>query len=302
MRLGLVANHLHHSHPKAALFRWLHRCETGIRELNLGLHTVGGTHDAIARAGCLTNYPALRRYPSGHEGGLVKLVAGIVGAVASNEVLDGAIYLVNPVDGSSLFPEALALKRQCIVHQKPFLSTVASACDWVEIERIRAGMKPDDGADPLHAMPSQTIAMIAHDAMKAPMMAFADKHFDLLSRFAFRVATGTTGKSLNELARKHGWPEEASWVTCYESGPMGGDAQIANLIFERRCQRLLFFENPHVPHQHEADIQLLERAVAATTDDTVCITCPASAIRWAEAAERRARLRPLRVDYVAGKD
>jgi methylglyoxal synthase len=56
---------------------------------------------------------------------------------------------------------------------------------------------------------------------------------------------------------------------------MGGDAQIANLISERCCDRLFFFEDPHVARQHEADIQLRERAVTAVTNDVECIASPA---------------------------
>ncbi|HUH56577.1 MAG TPA: methylglyoxal synthase, partial [Rhodanobacter sp.] len=56
---------------------------------------------------------------------------------------------------------------------------------------------------------------------------------------------------------------------------------------ERRCQRAIFFEDPHVARQHEADIQLLERAVTTVTDATVCMTSPKVAGRWAEAVALR---------------
>jgi methylglyoxal synthase len=36
-----------------------------------------------------------------------------------------------------------------------------------------------------------------------------------------------------------------------------------------------------VARQHEADIQLLERAVCSTTRDTTCFNSPAMAERWA---------------------
>ena len=287
MRMGLAANQRHHGHEDAALFRWLRACEPGIRELELGLHAVGRTCDAIVRAGWLNNYPALRRYPYGRDGGLMKLVAEVVGLQESERALDGAIYLIDPVDPSSIFPEAIALKRQCVIHQKPFISTVASARDWVEIERIHAGFAPDPGANELHALETHTLALIAHDAMKPQMLAFAAEHFDLLSRFAARVATGTTGQRLNELAWSRGWPQDKPWVQRYQSGPMGGDAQIADLVLERRCHRAIFFEDPHVARQHEADIQLLERAVTTVTDTAVCITTPRVAARWAEAVELR---------------
>ena len=288
MRLGLAANALHHDHDDAALFRWLRACEQGIRELNLHLHAVGRTHAAIERVGYLADYPGLLRYPYGREGGLMKLVAEVVGMHTPERTLDGAIYLIDPVDPSSIFPEAVALKRQCVIHQKPFISTVASARDWIEMERIQAGLAPNAGADDLHALETQTLALIAHDAMKPQMMAYASDHFDVLARFKRRVATGTTGQQLNELAWSRGWPQGENWVERYQSGPMGGDAQIADLVLEGRCQRAIFFEDPHVARQHEADIQLLERAVTTVTDSTVCMTSPRVAARWADAVRKRA--------------
>lgn len=288
MRLGLAANRLHHQDSSAALFRWLRACAGGIGELQLSLHAVGRTFDAIVRHGGVHGDATIMRYPNGREGGLMKLVAEVVG-MGAERTLDGAIYLIDPVDPSSIFPEAIALKRQCVIHGKPFISTVASARDWVEMERMHAGLPADPGADALHAFERQTLALIAHDAMKPAMLAFADEHFDVLSRFAARVATGTTGQRLNELAWSRGWPADTPWATRYQSGPMGGDAQIADLVLEGRCQRAIFFEDPHVARQHEADIQLLERAVTTVTDQAVCMTAPRVAARWATAAALRAR-------------
>ncbi|NCT72431.1 MAG: methylglyoxal synthase [Xanthomonadaceae bacterium] len=287
MRLGLAANRLHHYTEDAALFRWLRACEPGIRELDLGLHVVGRTHDAIAAAGMLRGYEPLKRYPYGRDGGLMKLVAEVVGLEGAERSLDGAIYFIDPVDPSSIFPEAIALKRQCVIHGKPFLSTVASARDWVEMERVHAGLVPDRGADRFHALEAQTLALIAHDAMKPRMLDFADTHFDVLSRFAHRMATGTTGARLNELAWSRGWPQDTPWVERFQSGPLGGDAQIADRVLEHRCQRVIFFEDPHVARQHEADIQLLERAVTTVTDEAVCTTSLAVAHRWCEAVGKR---------------
>lgn len=289
MRIGLAANRLHHHDRHAALFRWLGPCEAGLRELGVELHAVGRTFDAIQRFGFLKDLEALRRYPNGREGGLMKLVAEVVGMGTPERTLDGAIYLMDPVDPSSVFPEATALKRQCVIHGKPFISTVATARDWIEVERLHAGLAPDPGADDLHAFEKHTLALIAHDAMKPAMLAFADEHFDVLSRFRSRVGTGTTGQRLNELAWSRGWAKDSEWVTRYQSGPMGGDAQIADQVLEGRCQRAIFFEDPHVARQHEADIQLLERAVTTVTDQAVCITAPRVAARWAQAAALRVR-------------
>ena len=258
IRLGLAANRIHHQTEDAALFGWLRACESGIRELQLGLHAVGRTFDAIQAAGMLASYRGLRRYPYGREGGLMKLVAEVVGVEGDERTIDGAIYLTDPVDPSSIFPEAVALKRQCVIHGKPFLSTVASARDWIEMERIHAGLPRDAGAQRFHDYAQQTLALIAHDALKPTMLDFAARNFELLSRFGRRVGTGTTGQRLNEMAWSRGWPEDRPWVDRYNSGPLGGDAQIADLVLDRRCQRVIFFEDPHVARQHEADIQLLE--------------------------------------------
>ncbi|MPT50315.1 MULTISPECIES: hypothetical protein [Delftia] len=287
IRLGLAANRIHHQTEDAALFGWLRACESGIRELQLGLHAVGRTFDAIQAAGMLASYRGLRRYPYGREGGLMKLVAEVVGVEGDERTIDGAIYFTDPVDPSSIFPEAVALKRQCVIHGKPFLSTVASARDWIEMERIQAGLPKDAGAQRFHDYAQQTLALIAHDALKPTMLDFAARNFELLSRFGRRVGTGTTGQRLNEMAWSRGWPEDRPWVDRYNSGPLGGDAQIADLVLDRRCQRVIFFEDPHVARQHEADIQLLERAVATVTHDTVCTTSPAVAQRWCDAALMR---------------
>jgi len=249
---------------------------------------VGRTYDAITAASMLQGYKGLVRYPYGREGGLMRLVAEVVGLEGDERTLDGAIYLMDPVDPSSIFPEALALKRQCVIHGKPFLSTVASTRDWIEMERIHAGLARDRNADRFHDYENQTLALIAHDAMKPTMLDFAAHNFELLSRYRRRVGTGTTGQKLNEMAWSKGWPADKPWVDRYNSGPLGGDAQIADLVLEKRCHRAIFFEDPHVARQHEADIQLLERAVTTVTHDAVCSTSPQVAQRWCDAAVKRA--------------
>jgi methylglyoxal synthase len=120
------------------------------------------------------------------------------------------------------------------------------------------------------------------------MLELAEKHFAVLDKFAFRCATGTTGGLLNQLAVKIKGEAGRNWVKPFLSGPLGGDAQIAELILERQCRRVLFLEDPHVARQHEADIQLLERAVTTVTDEAVCTTSLAVAKRWCEAVGKRA--------------
>ena len=66
--------------------------------------TVGRTHDAIVREGMLQGYSGLIRYPYGREGGLMKLVARVTEGRDGQAPFDGAIYLIDPVDPSSIFP------------------------------------------------------------------------------------------------------------------------------------------------------------------------------------------------------
>lgn len=52
----------------------------------------------------------------------------------------------------------------------------------------------------------------------------------------------------------------------------------------------IFFEDPHVARQHEADIQLMERAVWSCSDYATCFNSPAMANRWASAIHKSLRL------------
>lgn len=287
LRFGLAANRRHHERRDSAVFEWLLASGDGIAELGMEFVAVGRTCDAIQSSCLFPGKASLVRYPYGREGGLMRLVSLVAGGTEHSEPIDGAIYFIDPVDASSSFPEALALKRQCVTHKKPFISTLAGAKEWIEIERLHANLAPSAETDAHFDFEDQTIALIAHDAFKADMVKYAHDHFNLLSRFRRRVATGTTGERLNELAWTKGWPIGQSWVDPYLSGPLGGDAQIAELVLDRRCRRVIFFEDPHVARQHEADIQLLDRAVCTVGDSAVCANSLAMATRWARAVERR---------------
>jgi len=288
MNFGLVAHRLHRLGPDSSLLHWARACEPGLRALGWGLHATGGAYDALSKHKLLQDQ--LVPVGNGRDGGLMRLVSRMAGGLAPQQALDGVFFLIDPVDPTSIYPEAQALKRQCVIHGKPFVATLAGAIEWVAVELRSAGLSavslPE--AAPLFDLESQVAALIAHDALKNKMVAFAAEHFDTLSRFADRVATGTTGSRLNEMAWSRGWPASRPWVTCYQSGPLGGDAQIAELVLDQRCQKVIFFEDPHVARQHEADIQLMERAVCSAHHATTCFNTPAMAARWAQAVSRPA--------------
>lgn len=279
-RIGLAASRAHLDAADSALVRLLGDARPAIERLRPEFVVVGRTLDAIQRHKLLPGYPSIERFPYGREGGLMMLVSRVVDSNPAR-TLDAIIYLIDPVDPSSNFPEALALKRQCVIHGKPFLSTLAGAREWLELEAFAAGARADTSLDQTFALSTESIALIAHDAMKERMLAVAEEHFHLLDKFAARYATGTTGGLLNQLAQRiKGESAGRGWVKPFLSGPLGGDAQIAELILHRQCRRVLFLEDPHVARQHEADIQLLERAARTVTDYAFCGSDAAGVDRW----------------------
>jgi methylglyoxal synthase len=286
LRVGLAASARHRVPPAGALFRLLAALERTIRdELQVELLALGQTCDALAAAGLLADYPALKRLPTRREGGLIHLVAAVVSDDPRRR-LDAMIYLLDPDDPTAVFPEGQALKRECVIHETVFISTLAHAREWFELARIEHGCPANPLLDHDFAFESQTIALIAHDARKAAMLDFIRDNFAFFNRFRRRIATGTTGGLLNELAATLD-ATSSPWVDRFRSGPMGGDAEIALEVLEGRCSRVIFFEDPHVARQHEADIQLLERSAWITSERTVCISDRASAERWVGRCGRR---------------
>lgn len=93
-----------------------------------------------------------------------------------------------------------------------------------------------------------TLALIAHDAKKDELVAFADRRRADLERFDL-LATGTTG---SRLADATGLPVEA-----VRSGPLGGDVQIGARLVDGLVAGVLFLRDPLTAHPHEPDIQAL---------------------------------------------
>ena len=94
------------------------------------------------------------------------------------------------------------------------------------------------------------IALIAHDHKKDELVALAVKHRDLLAHFEL-IGTGTTGGRIHDAT---GLPVER-----VNSGPLGGDAQIAARICDGVIEAVLFLVDPLYAHPHEPDVQGLLR-------------------------------------------
>lgn len=293
LRIGLAASCLHRTGADAALFRLLEPLRAAIvDELKPELHVVGQTYDAIVGNGVLRGYEGMHRLPTRRDGGLIHLVAGVV-ATAPARRFDAIIYLLDPDDPTSVFPEGQALKRECVIHEAAFVSTFAHAREWFELARVTAGFAPDAALDSWFDFSRQTVALIAHDARKDAMLSFVRRHFAFFDAFGGRIATGTTGSLLNGVAEGIRGDNRAQWVQPFQSGSLGGDAEIALEVLENRCQRIVFFEDPHVARQHEADIQLLERSARIASERSMCVSDVASATRWLAGCTARAAARTL---------
>ncbi len=100
-----------------------------------------------------------------------------------------------------------------------------------------------------------TIALVAHDNRKADMVDWARFNAEYLSRHSL-VCTGTTGSLIKKAFDEMG--VEAS-VLCMNSGPMGGDAEIAAMVVRHEVDLAVFLVDDLNPQPHEADIQMLLR-------------------------------------------
>ena len=101
-----------------------------------------------------------------------------------------------------------------------------------------------------------TIALVAHDNRKADMIEWAVHNVHFLSRHNM-VCTGTTGGLIRQ-AFENEHIEECN-IICMNSGPMGGDAEIATMVVRKEIDLAIFLIDDLNPQPHEADIQMLLR-------------------------------------------
>ena len=101
-------------------------------------------------------------------------------------------------------------------------------------------------------MDKMRFALIAHDNKKADMVAFVSKRLDFFNNEAVDiVTTGTTGKKV-----EHAGIDRVSTV---QSGPLGGDAEIAAMVVRGEITGVIFMRDPLDKHPHDVDISMLMR-------------------------------------------
>ena len=87
-----------------------------------------------------------------------------------------------------------------------------------------------------------TIALVAHDNRKADMVEWAVFNAEMLSKHKL-VCTGTTRSDTESFLRKRCRPK---WI-CMNSGPMGGDAEIAALVVRKQINQFFLIDDLNAP-------------------------------------------------------
>ena len=101
-------------------------------------------------------------------------------------------------------------------------------------------------------MDRMRFALIAHDNKKADMVAFVSKRLDFFNNETVDiVTTGTTGEKV-----KHAGINRVATVN---SGPLGGDAEIAAMVVRGEITGVIFMRDPLDKHPHDVDISMLMR-------------------------------------------
>lgn len=98
----------------------------------------------------------------------------------------------------------------------------------------------------------KNIALIAHDGKKPDLIAWCERHKEILGRH-FLCGTGTTAKMITD---KTSLP-----VRGYNSGPLGGDQQIGAKIVEGKIDFVIFFADPLSAQPHDPDVKALLRII-----------------------------------------
>ncbi|MDR2639615.1 MAG: methylglyoxal synthase [Helicobacteraceae bacterium] len=107
----------------------------------------------------------------------------------------------------------------------------------------------------LHLNKRLKIAIVAHDQRKADMVEWTTFNARTLSKHLL-ICTGTTGGLIKKAFEEQGVEAE---IICMNSGPLGGDAEIAAMVVRHEINLAIFLIDDLNPQPHEADIQMLLR-------------------------------------------
>ncbi len=105
------------------------------------------------------------------------------------------------------------------------------------------------------------IALIAHDNKKRDLLEWVQFNKDLLAQHDLFATKGTGSMIEREVGLE---------ITCFESGPLGGDQQVGAMIAAGELDFLIFFWDPLEPHPHDPDVKALLRIAVVWNVPVAC--------------------------------
>ena len=105
------------------------------------------------------------------------------------------------------------------------------------------------------------IALVAHDNKKKDLREWARYNRGTLARHSL-FATDSTGRMLQDALGLD--------ITCFQSGPLGGDQQIGSRIAEGDIDLLVFFWDPLESQPHDPDVKALVRIAVVWNIPIAC--------------------------------
>ncbi len=209
----------------------------------------------------------------GKRGGILEMAEHLEKSAGVDRIRT-LIFLTDPKDLEESYPEDNALVRSAMRNDVLYLSSFRSASLWAAYEAdselsvygqtTTKGSEgpPCSGSDiVLRTKPEEEcLALIAHNKKKLELCRWVVENTARLSRFERFVTTGTTGDWVKKFLTANGVsPGKIAALYTMESGPSGGDIEIAGEILRGRIQNVVFFVDPTTSHPHEADIRAFLR-------------------------------------------
>ena len=130
------------------------------------------------------------------------------------------------------------------------------------IEKFDSFFKPEE---------MRCLALVAHNHMKPAMKVFVEQREELLKKFRL-TGTNTTMTMLKNL---FGDDKDVVYGPAFNSGPLGGDAEVCALMCQENLGGVIFFMDPLDAHPHQADIDALIRL--SNVKNVLVVTNPTSA-------------------------